>query len=317
MVIREECASVIARHLRDLGIETHLPETAIISISSSKFPPIANLQEPQETSLDLTCSIQQFRENIGPIQLSSQETLPNEKIRTLAILDILLNNTDRRIANCLIGEDGNLIPIDHALTLSKSFKDSPLLFWLAFDGSNTAFSREEQDSISQLDWKKLETYLLQKMPYLDQSTLKMLNTTVAFLKIGAELGLTPYELGCFMTKSRLHHQEISFLEFCNSKATSSQEDFSVTITQALVTYLAPCATILKNPSYQELHQRQEPKSGVKSYILQACSNVLTQHLSTGSPFSFETLASYMDEVKRNKDVIKGDLEQPSTQITIR
>ncbi len=307
MVVREQVASVVATDLLSVGIDARLPKTTAVQILSDKFPTIANYDE-SVGPISLTCSMQEFVPNTGSVEtLSSaeKEAIPPLEIRTLAILDILLNNTDRREANTLIGKDGHLIPIDHSLTLSKDLIDKPRFFWLTLSSAKTHFSPREKAAIARLDWNTMRSHLLEEIPGLDSKILEMANTTLEFLKIGAALDLTPFELGSFMLKSRFHNAEQSFLQVCHDKALTISSDFSTNIIATLHEYLEPCALALRNPEYSDLQELLPEQEGVKSYALQACANELTYHITTGAPFSAKSLSKRMDMTKERKESVFG------------
>ncbi len=112
-VVREALAGRVAQLLaKQTGVDIDMPETHVVSVGSDKLP--EDSRSPDGGPL--TCSVQEARSNSGALKkLNSlaMASIDAEQIAGLAIFDTITLNTDRHAGNVLIGDQGNLIPIDH------------------------------------------------------------------------------------------------------------------------------------------------------------------------------------------------------------
>ncbi len=249
MVGRERLAFVISNLLSKIWskMSVSVPETQLMQIPVKFFSGrFVDCLLPEDT---LISSVQQFIPSTN-LALCSKETvssIDSKKIRSLAVLDILVYNADRGRYNTLLsGEFGDLVPIDHGLILSRGFEALPDFFWIGLDACNTPFLPEEVAVISRLEWRVIREEVLLAMPGLDSETLNTLNTTLEFLKIGVELGLNPYQMAILFCK--IQDIDTIFVRQCYQEACALPGEFSENIQLVIRKYLVPCASLITDPA---------------------------------------------------------------------
>lgn len=163
-----------------------------------------------------TCSIQQFIPDcqpLGELDFTQKEALDVSSIQQLAILDMIMVNTDRNYGNVLISKEGKIYPIDHSLCLPRRFESNGVFCWLDLSQAQLPFSEENKRLIFSLAPGMLEAALggFKEIAELDLHTFKERFFTyfmaLEILKNGAALDLTPFEIGYFFT---LSEKEASF-----------------------------------------------------------------------------------------------------------
>ena len=263
-----------------LHLDFKVPEAHILAIPASNF---SNLSNPIENpNTNLICSIHKFAPNTVNLGAQSQDSLTeisNNEFSKIAILDILLYNTDRRRHNALIENNTSLIPIDHSLIASAGFQDTARFFWLGEKGIHDPLPQEQINNISNLEWKPIEKQLTEHNPNMDKETLKTLNASLEFLKIGTSLGMTLYEIGSLMFKKNTESLDdgdyTHFAEHCYKEATEKKGDFSKNIEIAIREYLTPCAKLLRDPRCKKLTDIPENiKEGFRTPLLKAMMSTL-------------------------------------------
>jgi len=96
-----------------------------------------------------------------------------------------------------------LIPIDHGYTLPHTLSGltDSWFEWLNWPQSRVPFSNEEKTYIARLDADKDIALLRQRFgDWLQPECYKVLKITTMWLKIGAAMGLTPYDIGQMMCR---------------------------------------------------------------------------------------------------------------------
>ena len=284
-------SELYAQSFDDLDFK--VPETHIITIPASNFSDLRN-NNMARLNQDMICSIQEFAPNttnLASLDKNFLQTIPSPEIAKIAILDILLYNTDRKRHNLLIQEGTTLIPIDHSLIASSGFQDNAHFFWLNEASSTIPFTKQHLKGIHNLNWEYIKNQLLIENPNLDIKTLNTLNTSLEFLKIGASLGMTPFEIGSLMfrkgeTFGDGSHTE-HFAQHCYNSALLMEGDFSKNIQDEIKKYLTPCAKLLRDPQYETLNEIPlQLEAGFRTPLLQAMMTALEKH--DGTELSFKT-----------------------------
>lgn len=99
-----------------------------------------------------------------------------------------------------------LIPIDHGYTLPHTLSglSDSWFEWLNWPQARTPFSEDAKAYISRLDADKDIALLRQKFgDWIRPECYKVLKITTMWLKIGAHLGLTPYDIGQMMCRKNV------------------------------------------------------------------------------------------------------------------
>lgn len=281
MVRNEWLASFLSGiYSKAFNLDFGVPETHILTIPSSNFSNLRS-EHTKNTNMDMICSIHKFvpnTTNLGTASSDFLKNLPGDQISKVAILDILLYNTDRRRHNILVKDGTTLIPIDHSLIASAGFQDNARFFWLGVKSANLPLTEELRAGINKLEWKNIKEEILKANPNIDEATLNTLNTSLEFLKIGASLDMTLYEMGSLMFRKGddFNGDFIHFAEHCYKEASNNKQgDFSENIVTEITKHLTPCAQLLKDPKYEAL--MTIPKNiheGFRTPLLQAMMTAL-------------------------------------------
>lgn len=121
-----------------------------------------------------------------------------ENIRSLALLDLRLFNSDRGPWNVMITADNQLVPIDHGATLSTDMiSDRPYFCWMEWDQAHTALSDENRAYIERMNWSRDKKTILTLYPDFPPDSLRTAQFGYELLKAGQKYDLTPYEMGLF------------------------------------------------------------------------------------------------------------------------
>jgi hypothetical protein len=107
-VVREALAGQAATFMREAGFEFDMPETYVMSLPGELFP--------GADRTEVTCSVQQWGASKGDLTNVSRADLAQidpKQVASLALFDAMTLASDRHAGNLLIGQKGELIPIDH------------------------------------------------------------------------------------------------------------------------------------------------------------------------------------------------------------
>lgn len=218
-VAREALAGRVAQLLtRQTGIDIGMPESHVVSLGPNEVPPgtIPNGQN------SVSCSVQEARPSTGPMSnLSAQQKgqINRDAIAALAIFDTITLNTDRHAGNILMGQNGELIPIDHGASLVNTEDDGYGLMangcgrindmfgsrhncLLGLPGAHEPLSPAMLKKIKALDPSELARNLTRDRDAIAQEHPDMRNTvsdaailasrrSAVFLKMAAKLKPTP------------------------------------------------------------------------------------------------------------------------------
>lgn len=152
-------------------------------------------------------SLQQFVVAESDCEERGPSAFPVSEVHKICVLDIRLANTDRNGGNILARrtEDGSsweLVPIDHGYCLPASFEDISFE-WMYWPQAEQPFDEATRAYIAQLDADKdiqtLQAHGLQLRP----ECLCVLRVCTMLLKKAAAAGLSPYQIGCIMSRQAL------------------------------------------------------------------------------------------------------------------
>ncbi|XP_010918235.1 phosphatidylinositol 4-kinase gamma 4 [Elaeis guineensis] len=143
-------------------------------------------------------SLQMFVRNNGSCEDMGPRAFPVQEVHKICVLDIRLANADRHAGNILLCEEEEgrlvLVPIDHGYCLPENFEDCTFE-WLYWPQSREPFNSETIDYIKSLDAEQ-DIALLKFYGWdLSVDCARTLRISTMLLKKGAEMGLTPYDIG--------------------------------------------------------------------------------------------------------------------------
>lgn len=146
---------------------------------------------------------------MGHLPFQEYETVPDEQVRKIAILDIRLLNSDRHEYN-LIYENETLIPIDHSEILTTNSLVGFL--WTEWPQAHTLFSEGERAYIEHLNPMEDYRLLIDEFKF-SRSRAATCYLATLFLQIGMKCGFTVGEIGGLMLLRQLEgypHQVCTF-----------------------------------------------------------------------------------------------------------
>lgn len=168
-------------------------------------------------------SFQLFHEGNSPAKEAFNQ-LDAPSIRRIACLDIRLLNIDRNLNNFLVCKEGIVVPIDHNLILPNYF-GSCFFAWSDWKESQTPFSDAEKGYLSNLNPHQ-DRQLLLNLGLNSKAANLCFFATLA-LQIGADLGLTAYQLAFFFELRKQRDKGApSFNELLKSTGYKSNLNFT-------------------------------------------------------------------------------------------
>ncbi|GAA0151623.1 nucleotide kinase [Lithospermum erythrorhizon] len=192
--VGDTCHRELAAYLLDHDGFSGVAPTALVRISHPGFYVNDDSRENTTHPPSKIASLQRFEENdCDSGELGSSEfSIPS--VHRIAILDVRMLNLDRHAGNILVKRGGNngtftaggseLIPIDHGLCLPNSL-DDPYFEWIHWPQASIPFSDAEIKYISKLDPFKDAEILKRELPYISESSIRVLVVCTMFLKQAA------------------------------------------------------------------------------------------------------------------------------------
>lgn len=212
MGYREVAGKLVADRLAHiLGCESLVPKTDMAEITSPDFM-------GQKTK---TGSIQEFvgvsacakppAERVSDLLGINKEDLPKlladvakknpHQIMFLTLFDLMVCNRDRNRGNLLIDPTAHsLYMIDHGCILADNFMSSAVFVWMTWEHIDAIFTPYDETAlraIHQIQFADFKGDILKAMPHFSQEALVTFELSILALKIGAAVGLTPFEIGAF------------------------------------------------------------------------------------------------------------------------
>lgn len=124
------------------------------------------------------------------------------RTQLIAALHILTVYLDGHTENLILDADLNPFAIDFAEILASKFqKGARPPFWLQAHACSQPFSSEVLAELSQLTWDSLER-VLSNFQVDSDGKINTLKLSLALLKKGIQMGLSPNQLACFIIGSR-------------------------------------------------------------------------------------------------------------------
>jgi Phosphatidylinositol 3- and 4-kinase len=200
---REVFASIMSNKLGDmLGIDFGVPTTILTKVDGGRIG--------MTSGQDEIASVQLFAKNskglddtakkdlIEPDQKTNKfaqgvinERVPKESVHTMALFDFIALHMDRHGGNMLIGEDNELIPIDHGNILPtrrglRKRRENIDNVISSVDASDEMFGEEFLHMIDELDPEALSSTLIESIKQLPKEANKGLEEGIRMSKRSTE-----------------------------------------------------------------------------------------------------------------------------------
>ncbi|XP_035836779.1 phosphatidylinositol 4-kinase gamma 7 [Helianthus annuus] len=201
----------VAAYLLDYDHFANVPPTALVKITHSVF----NVNDDgmsgnnrKKKCFSKIASFQQFIVHDFDASDHGTSSFSVSNVHRIGILDVRILNTDRHAGNLLVrkvndggklGQQVELIPIDHGLCLPESLED-PYFEWIHWPQASIPFSEDELDYIESLDPYQDSEMLRNELPMIREACLRVLTLCTIFLKQAAGFGLCLAEIGEMMTR---------------------------------------------------------------------------------------------------------------------
>jgi len=210
--VREVMASRLNRHFDDLF---KVPLTGMVQITHPTFGNVDG------KPIVKTGSLQEFVDNDGPVGDIGPQVFPVDEVHRVALLDLIFHNTDRHEGNILYRKSPlghmELIPIDHGFSLPDRVGGG-WFDWLHYPQARKPFSADFSRVVDELDAEEIAGDF-----ELRPACRRTLELSVALVKKGVKMGLSPRQLGLFA--SRQNPRDISALEVLVDDAEKMSGDF--------------------------------------------------------------------------------------------
>jgi len=197
-----QCANrEVSAFLLDRGF-SGVPETTLVH---ARHPSFTN----PDRIIWKTGSFQEFvdtRETAGNYHFSKYSV---EDVQRIGLLDIRLLNTDRNDSNILVRDGSHrLIPIDHGMILPDCCEISEQdIVWMSWPQAKQKWTRACLDFIKALDIDS-EAVILEKYNLVGEKSVRLMKCATLLLKIGAERGLTLFDIGQMLYRQKLEEPSV-------------------------------------------------------------------------------------------------------------
>jgi len=200
----QQAAREVAAFLLDHGEFARVPETALVHAKHPKFSKVKT--KSGDKVVWKIGAFQRFVETKDTAGNFAAQVFSATDVHKIGILDIRIANLDRNDGNMLIrvgkSQTGSvryeLVPIDHGLSLPdclEVYTDD--IAWMEWPQAKKPFAQKELDYIQKLSGSK-DARLLAKCLGVRRECLRLMEVTTKLLQLGADHGLTLYEIGTIM-----------------------------------------------------------------------------------------------------------------------
>lgn len=186
-----EVAAYVLDHDNFVGV----PETTLVHGKHPKFVQVKGKAVWKIGAFQAFVETKDTAGNFAP------QIFPVQDVHRIGILDVRIVNLDRNDGNLLVRRTKtghSLVPIDHGLSLPdrlEVFTDD--IAWMAWPQARQPFGEAELAYIKSLNGPR-DARLLAKCLGIRRECLRLLEVTTQLLQIGAEKGLTLYEIGTLL-----------------------------------------------------------------------------------------------------------------------
>eukprot|EP01125_Pyxidicula_operculata_P000292 TRINITY_DN10354_c0_g1_i1.p1 TRINITY_DN10354_c0_g1~~TRINITY_DN10354_c0_g1_i1.p1 ORF type:complete len:370 (-),score=68.02 TRINITY_DN10354_c0_g1_i1:246-1355(-) len=184
-----------------------------------------------------TGSLQKFVANNGDVSSYGYQKFLVEDVHRIGVLDMRTMNLDRNEENILVSKQNDtyrLIPIDHSYILPESINNEDIWFeWMNWPQSKKPFSSQTLDYIKEIDIDA-DAQTLQALG-LSTASIRTMRICTTLLKLGAQCGLTLFEIASIMCKPAQKSQLQKLVEEAEQQA--STENFFTVFARLSESYL--------------------------------------------------------------------------------
>eukprot|EP01117_Protostelium_nocturnum_P017953 TRINITY_DN739_c0_g1_i1.p1 TRINITY_DN739_c0_g1~~TRINITY_DN739_c0_g1_i1.p1 ORF type:complete len:403 (+),score=169.37 TRINITY_DN739_c0_g1_i1:948-2156(+) len=197
----EAATREVAAFLLDVenGRTFGVPSTHMIRISHPVFG-----TDSRGKSRVKTGSLQTFVSNDGAAWDIGSSAFPVDEVHKIAILDLILFNTDRHEGNILFKKEADsysLIPIDHGFSLPDNLGGA-WFDWMNYSQAKKPFSESSLEFINSFDLER-NISLLSTHLAVRKECLRVMQISVTLLKRAAAAGLNAFQIGKFASRRNL------------------------------------------------------------------------------------------------------------------
>jgi len=193
----QQASREVAADLLDYGKFAGVPETTLVHAKHPKFV------EVEGKVVWKIGALQSFVDTIDTAGNFAPQVFSVSDVHRIGILDIRIVNLDRNDGNILVKHPRGssryeLIPIDHGLSLPdrlEVYTDD--VAWMNWPQAQKPFGEKELAYIKALHGGR-DARLLAKYLGIRRECLRLLEVTTKLLQIGAEHGLTLYDIGTLL-----------------------------------------------------------------------------------------------------------------------
>jgi len=194
----QQAAREVAAHLLDHEKFASVPETTLVHAKHPKFNKVKG--KSGEKIVWKIGAFQAFIETQDTAGNYAPQVFAVADVHRIGILDVRIVNLDRNDGNLLVrhgrgSSKYELVPIDHGLSLPdclEVFTDD--IAWMTWPQAKKPFGETELSYIKGLNGSR-DAHLLAKCLGVRRECLRLMEVTTKLLQIGAEHGLTLYEIG--------------------------------------------------------------------------------------------------------------------------
>lgn len=238
----------VGAYLVDRGEHANVPYTTPLTVP---FP----IRRGNTQIISKTGSIQEFKRGVPAEELKTEEieSIPIAQSQKIALLDLLIGNSDRNLGNMLWDRDGQeLIPIDHGLCLLDSLdwqripRSETSCAWIVWPQMKQPVDPSLVKWIQNFDIEQKQKELAEAG--ISESSLREFTTRAIFLKAALEKGLNLYEIGILSMENAESGRQCpldhicrlalnEFIEKYGENVENKEEEFYTIFNQQLNEYL--------------------------------------------------------------------------------
>lgn len=193
----QQAAREVAAYLLDHDKFAGVPETTLVHSKHPKFVQVRGKVVWKIGAFQAFIETKDTASNFAP------QVFGTADVHRIGILDVRIVNLDRNDGNVLVkhgrgSQRYELVPIDHGLSMPdrlEVYTDD--IAWMSWPQAQKPFGQKELEYIRTLNGAR-DARLLAKCLGVRRDCLRLTEVTTRLLQIGAEFGLTLFEIGTIM-----------------------------------------------------------------------------------------------------------------------